>query len=202
MNSFSSSDGIFLTVCSPTFCVLWIGQGNYIYLASCYCFYFRFFSGFVHIQYTNKSANTSLKQETLHYKQKDHFKCPIIVDNCFAKKYFNFYFALQVFYAKIQNAQKPDLLLLYFAAHSISIRREGPDEAHQNCADGHRADEGARERPGDAGGPAVQLGQVLHQHARAPQDVAGQHGPDPQQERRSLRGFFFYYLQCFFKFSV
>lgn len=90
----------------------------------------------------------------------------------------------------IQNTNKSDLLLLYFAAHSISIRCEGPDKAHQDSADGHRADEGARERPGDAGGPPVQPGQVLHQHARAPQDLAGQHGTHPQQEWRSLRGIF------------
>lgn len=78
------------------------------------------------------------------------------------------------------------------AAHSLSVRCEGPDEAHPHGADGHRADEGARERPGDAGGPPVQLGQVLHQHARAQKDVAGQHGSHPPQERRSLRGIFIY----------
>lgn len=79
------------------------------------------------------------------------------------------------------------------AAHGFPVRREGPDEAHQDGADGHGADEGARERPGDAGGPPVQFGQVLHEHARAPQDLAGQHGPHPQQERRPLRGSFFFY---------
>lgn len=57
--------------------------------------------------------------------------------------------------------------LFVFAAHCVPVRREGLDQAHQDGADGHRADEGPRERPGDAGGPPVQLGQVLHQHPGA-----------------------------------
>ncbi|KAJ0009333.1 hypothetical protein NQD34_001035 [Periophthalmus magnuspinnatus] len=59
---------------------------------------------------------------------------------------------------------------------------------HSDGADGHGADEGARERPRDVGRSSVQFSQVLHQHSRATQDLAGQHGPYPQQERRSVRG--------------
>lgn len=82
------------------------------------------------------------------------------------------------------------LFLSGCAAHSLSLRCQGPDQAHQDGADGHRADEGPRERPGDAGRPPVQLGQVLHQHPGAPEDLAGQHGSHPQQEQRPFRGTF------------
>lgn len=86
----------------------------------------------------------------------------------------------------VAAANTSEALLFHLAAYGVSFRREGPDQAHPDRADGHGADEGARERPRDAGGPAVQLGQVLHQHPRAPQDLAGQHGSYPQQERRSV----------------
>lgn len=74
------------------------------------------------------------------------------------------------------------------AEHSIPIWCERPDQEDPDCTDGHGSDEGARERPRDAGGPAVQSGQILRQHTWTPQDVAGQHGPDPREEWRPLWG--------------
>lgn len=85
-------------------------------------------------------------------------------------------------------SNEPNVFLLHAAAHSVPLGREGPYQTHPHRAYGHRADEGARERPRDAGGPAIQLGQILHQHPRAPEDLAGQHGSDPQQERGPVRG--------------
>ena len=72
--------------------------------------------------------------------------------------------------------------------HSFPIGCEGPDQTHQNSVDGHGSDEGARAGSRDAGGPAVQPRQVLRQHARTTQDLAGQHGPDPREERRPVGG--------------
>lgn len=72
--------------------------------------------------------------------------------------------------------------------HGLPIGREGPDQTHQNRFDGHCSDERAREGSRDAGGPAVQPRQVLRQHAGTTQDLGGQHGPDPCEERRPVRG--------------
>lgn len=109
-----------------------------------------------------------------------NFSITFTVDGYFHKSY------LQT----VAAANKSEVLLFHVAAYGVSFGREGPDQTYQDRADGHGADEGARERPRDAGGPAVQLGQVLHQHPRAPQNLAGQHGSYPPQERRSFRGLY------------
>lgn len=80
------------------------------------------------------------------------------------------------------------MTVLLTTEHSFPIRCQGPDQTHQNCFDGNSSDEGARERPRDAGGLAVQSRQILRQHARAAQDLARQHGPNPREERRLIRG--------------
>lgn len=72
--------------------------------------------------------------------------------------------------------------------NSIPLGSQRSDKAHPNSADGHSPDEGAREGPGDAAGPPVQLGPLLCEHPRTEAHVAGQHGPCTPEERRSLRG--------------
>ena len=50
------------------------------------------------------------------------------------------------------------------AVHGFPLGSERSDQADPYSADGHGPDEGARERPGDAAGPAVQLGALVRQH--------------------------------------
>ena len=65
----------------------------------------------------------------------------------------------------------------YFpTAHSLSVPGQRPDQEDPHRSHGDGPDAGAREGPRDAGGPAVQAGQVLRQHAGAQTNVARQHG--------------------------
>lgn len=77
---------------------------------------------------------------------------------------------------------------LHDTVHDIPHGSEGSDKADPHSADGHGADERAREGPRDAAGPPVQLGPVLRQHPRTETDLAGQHGPSTPEKRRPLRG--------------
>ena len=64
----------------------------------------------------------------------------------------------------------------FITAVQLSKRSEGLDEANSYGPHGYRPDEGASEWPGDVGGPSVQSGQVLRQHAGVTADVARIHG--------------------------
>lgn len=67
----------------------------------------------------------------------------------------------------------PALSLPVPPAHCFSLGCEGPDQADPDGTHGHWADEGTWKRPRDAGGPAIQPGQILHQHPGAAQNLAG-----------------------------
>lgn len=77
---------------------------------------------------------------------------------------------------------------LHDAVYNIPQRSKGSDKEDPDSADGHGPDEGARERPRDASGPAVQLGPVLRQHSWTETDLAGQHGPSTLEKWRPLWG--------------
>ena len=82
------------------------------------------------------------------------------------------------------------------AESELRQRGEGPDASHPDSADGDVEDSRAPERPRDADRPAVQPRQVLHEHARTAQDVAGEHGAETHRLPQLLRG------QCWHRRSV